>query len=247
MEHTGQIDHPLGRARFVDHQEQPHRQRHLQGGPARPAALMLDLGGHPRTPPKVTARSAPPSPAPSRLPAGQPHVAGASPANAAGHGRRPAPASCPRPRTAFVGIARNQKTHQPIPYIVWLPRTRSPQRPVFVIDPMLASRGSIQGADRPARQAQGRATSRRFCVLHHPRRHRPPARDRLPVQVVTASVDERLKQLGLHRARPRRRRRPPLQPSLTPGAEQGAPGSALVVRAGRQEPAQLQRRPAVHQ
>ena len=61
----------------------------------------------------------------------------------------------PDAQVGFVGMARNEETHQPVPYLEALPDDLSDQT-VFVIDPMLATGGSMLHtlrliADRGAR------------------------------------------------------------------------------------------------
>ncbi len=48
----------------------------------------------------------------------------------------------PEARVGFVGVARNEDTHQPAPYLESLPDDLSTQ-PVLVLDPMLATGGSM--------------------------------------------------------------------------------------------------------
>ncbi len=48
----------------------------------------------------------------------------------------------PESRVGFVGLARNEDTHQPVPYLASLPDDLSAQ-PVLVLDPMLATGGSM--------------------------------------------------------------------------------------------------------
>ncbi|MEZ0340180.1 uracil phosphoribosyltransferase [Mycobacterium sp. pV006] len=48
----------------------------------------------------------------------------------------------PEARVGFVGVARDEKTHQPTPYLESLPDDLSRQ-PVIVLDPMLATGGSM--------------------------------------------------------------------------------------------------------
>ncbi|BDN81155.1 MULTISPECIES: uracil phosphoribosyltransferase [Mycobacterium] len=51
-------------------------------------------------------------------------------------------AALPEARVGFVGIARNEQTHQPVPYLESLPDDLS-GLPVMVLDPMLATGGSM--------------------------------------------------------------------------------------------------------
>ncbi|MGB8406331.1 MAG: uracil phosphoribosyltransferase [Mycobacterium sp.] len=48
----------------------------------------------------------------------------------------------PEAQVGFVGVARNEQTHQPTPYLESLPADLS-TRPVMVLDPMLATGGSM--------------------------------------------------------------------------------------------------------
>jgi uracil phosphoribosyltransferase len=48
----------------------------------------------------------------------------------------------PEAKVGFVGVARNEETHQPTPYLESLPEDLSTQ-PVMVLDPMLATGGSM--------------------------------------------------------------------------------------------------------
>ena len=48
----------------------------------------------------------------------------------------------PEARVGFVGVARDEDTHQPVPYLESLPPDLRTQ-PVMVLDPMLATGGSM--------------------------------------------------------------------------------------------------------
>ena len=48
----------------------------------------------------------------------------------------------PEARVGFVGVARDESTHQPVPYLESLPENLRSQ-PVLVLDPMLATGGSM--------------------------------------------------------------------------------------------------------
>ena len=51
-------------------------------------------------------------------------------------------AAIPESRVGFVGVARNEETHQPVPYLESLPDDLT-SLPVMVLDPMLATGGSM--------------------------------------------------------------------------------------------------------
>src|SRR5690242_19588324 len=48
----------------------------------------------------------------------------------------------PESQMGFVGLARDEKTHEPTPYMASLPESLA-GRPVIVLDPMLATGGSL--------------------------------------------------------------------------------------------------------
>jgi uracil phosphoribosyltransferase len=51
-------------------------------------------------------------------------------------------AALPEAEVGFIGVARDEETHQPVPYMVSLPESLK-GRPVIVLDPMLATGGSM--------------------------------------------------------------------------------------------------------
>lgn len=96
----------------------------------------------------------------------------------------------PEAQTGFVGLARDERTHQPRAYLESLPGELT-GRPVLVLDPMLATGGSLLTClEMLAGRGADQVTV--VCVLAAPEGlHRLHAR--FPqVRVVTASVDERL-------------------------------------------------------
>ncbi len=96
----------------------------------------------------------------------------------------------PDAQVGFVGMARNEETHQPVPYLEALPDDLSDQT-VFVIDPMLATGGSMLHtlrliADRGARDITA------ICMVSAPQGVQALAESGLPVRLVTAVVDDGL-------------------------------------------------------
>lgn len=53
----------------------------------------------------------------------------------------PALSMIPDAQVGFIGLARDEETHEPVPYLEALPQDLSNQ-PVFLVDPMLATGGS---------------------------------------------------------------------------------------------------------
>ena len=96
----------------------------------------------------------------------------------------------PETDTAFIGVSRNEETLQPEPYMNSVPPDLA-GRPVLVLDPMLATGGSMAHAcallrDRGAGEMTG------VCVLAAPEGLDYIERSGLVARVVTAAVDERL-------------------------------------------------------
>ncbi len=101
-----------------------------------------------------------------------------------------AQALMPEAQMGFVGLARDEHTHQPVPYMESLPESLA-GRPVFVLDPMLATGGSMAHTIRLLTE-RGAADVTAICVLAAPEGVAHLAGSGLPVRVVTASIDERL-------------------------------------------------------
>ena len=100
----------------------------------------------------------------------------------------------PETATAFIGVARNEETFQPEPYMNSVPA--GPQgRDVLVLDPMLATGGSMEHACRIlAGRNAGRLTC--VCILSAPEGLARLEATDLIAEVVTASIDERLNDLA---------------------------------------------------
>ncbi|MFF0491166.1 uracil phosphoribosyltransferase [Nocardia sp. NPDC003482] len=101
-----------------------------------------------------------------------------------------ASALIPESRVGFVGIARDESSHRPVPYMESLPEDLSGQ-PVFVLDPMLATGGSMRHTlELLAARAATDITA--VCVVAAPEGIAALTDSGLPVRLVTAAVDERL-------------------------------------------------------
>jgi uracil phosphoribosyltransferase len=101
-----------------------------------------------------------------------------------------AQALMPEAQIGFVGLARDEQTHRPIPYMESLPESLA-ERPVFVLDPMLATGGSMVHTIRLL-TGRGASDVTAICALAAPEGLEHLRASGLPVRVVTASVDERL-------------------------------------------------------
>jgi len=100
----------------------------------------------------------------------------------------------PESQMGFIGLARDEETLLPTPYMESLPEDLS-GRPVFVLDPMLATGGSMVHTIEILR-AKGATDITAICCLAAPEGLFTLAAANFGVHVVTASVDERLNDSG---------------------------------------------------
>ena len=102
----------------------------------------------------------------------------------------PALALLPESSMGFVGLARDEHTYEPRAYMESLPRDLT-GRPVLVLDPMLATGGSLEHCCRLLAD-RGCTDITVACVLAAPAGIDRLERSGLPLRLVTASIDERL-------------------------------------------------------
>ena len=101
-----------------------------------------------------------------------------------------AQALMPEAQMGFVGMARDERAHEPVPYMESLPVDLT-GRPVFVLDPMLATGGSmVTTVERLTQRGATDVTC--ICVLAAPEGIAALEASGLPVRLVLASIDERL-------------------------------------------------------
>lgn len=96
----------------------------------------------------------------------------------------------PESQMGFVGLARNEVTFQPEAYMASLPESLV-GRQVFVLDPMLATGGSLVHCCGLL-TGRGATDITVLCALAAPEGLRRLEESGLPLRVFTASVDERL-------------------------------------------------------
>jgi uracil phosphoribosyltransferase len=96
----------------------------------------------------------------------------------------------PESQMGFVGLARNEVTFQPEAYMASLPASLV-GRAVFVLDPMLATGGSLVHCCTLLTD-RGATDITVLCALAAPEGLRRLEESGLPLRVFTASVDERL-------------------------------------------------------
>ncbi|RVW04525.1 uracil phosphoribosyltransferase [Rhodococcus spongiicola] len=102
----------------------------------------------------------------------------------------PASALIPQSQVGFVGMARDEHTHQPVPYMESLPADLS-ATPVYVLDPMLATGGSmVHTIDLLVARDATDITA--VCVVASPEGVSALERSGHPVRLITATVDEGL-------------------------------------------------------
>ncbi|MEV0252074.1 uracil phosphoribosyltransferase [Nocardia sp. NPDC050712] len=93
----------------------------------------------------------------------------------------------PDVRVGFVGIARDEDTHQPVPYMQSLPEDLA-GLPVYVLDPMLATGGSMRHT-LELLAARGATDITAICVVAAPEGIATLEDSGLPVRLVTAVID----------------------------------------------------------
>jgi uracil phosphoribosyltransferase len=96
----------------------------------------------------------------------------------------------PESQMGFVGLARNEVTFQPEAYMASLPESLV-GREVFVLDPMLATGGSLVHCCGLLTE-RGATSITVLCALAAPDGLKRLEESGLPLRVFTASVDERL-------------------------------------------------------
>ena len=96
----------------------------------------------------------------------------------------------PESQMGFVGLARNEVTFQPEAYMASLPESLV-GRAVFVLDPMLATGGSLVHCCTLLTD-RGATDITVLCALAAPEGLERLEGSGLPLRVFTASVDERL-------------------------------------------------------
>ncbi len=96
----------------------------------------------------------------------------------------------PDSRMGFVGLARDEQTYEPRAYLESLPRDLT-GLPVLVLDPMLATGGSLEHCCRLLAE-RGCTDITVCCVLAAPEGIARLERSGLPLRLVTASIDEGL-------------------------------------------------------
>ncbi|BBZ34966.1 uracil phosphoribosyltransferase [Mycolicibacterium confluentis] len=100
----------------------------------------------------------------------------------------------PEARVGFVGVARDEETHQPTPYLESLPEDLSAQ-PVMVLDPMLATGGSMVHT-LALLQARGAVDITVVCVVAAPQGVSAIGEAAPNARLFTATIDEGLNEIA---------------------------------------------------
>jgi uracil phosphoribosyltransferase len=96
----------------------------------------------------------------------------------------------PEAEMSFVGLARDEETFEPKSYMAKLP-ARLDGRPVIILDPMLATGGSLEFTCRlAAERGAGRMTV--VCVLAAPEGLKRMEATGFDLHIVTAAIDDHL-------------------------------------------------------
>ena len=118
----------------------------------------------------------------------------------------------PEARVGFVGVARDEETHQPTPYLESLPDDLS-TTPVFVLDPMLATGGSMAHTIGLL-QARNAVDITAICVVVAPEGIAALEKVAPDIRLFTATIDDRLNDIAYIVPGPRRRGRPAVRAAL---------------------------------
>jgi uracil phosphoribosyltransferase len=100
----------------------------------------------------------------------------------------------PEAKVGFVGVARNEETHEPTPYLESLPEDLSTQ-PVMVLDPMLATGGSMAHTVGLL-HARRAADITVVCVVCAPEGIAALERVAPDIRLYTAAIDDGLNEIA---------------------------------------------------
>ncbi|MDO4928874.1 MAG: uracil phosphoribosyltransferase [Corynebacterium sp.] len=102
----------------------------------------------------------------------------------------PALSMIPDAQVGFIGLARDEETHEPVPYLEALPEDLT-GRTVFCVDPMLATGGSLLHAIRLLAE-RGATDITAVCMVAAAPGVDALRDSGLPVRLVTATIDPEL-------------------------------------------------------
>ena len=103
----------------------------------------------------------------------------------------PAQELLPNADIGFIGMARNETTHQPEPYVNKLPESLA-GRPVIVLDPMLATGGSLIHTCRLLLERGAPEPITVVCALAAPEGIAALDAAGLSIRLITAAIDDHL-------------------------------------------------------
>lgn len=103
----------------------------------------------------------------------------------------PAQELLPNADIGFIGMARNETTHQPEPYVNKLPESLA-GRPVIVLDPMLATGGSLLATVRLLLERGAPEPITVVCALAAPEGLARLDDAGLSIRLITAAIDDHL-------------------------------------------------------
>lgn len=101
----------------------------------------------------------------------------------------------PQAEVGFIGLARNEETFEPHPYLAKLPE-RLEGRAIFVLDPMLATGGSLEYTCRLLRERGAPEPFTVVCVLAAPEGIARMRQSGIDCNIVTAAIDSHLNDMA---------------------------------------------------
>ncbi|WP_297188590.1 uracil phosphoribosyltransferase [uncultured Corynebacterium sp.] len=102
----------------------------------------------------------------------------------------PALSMIPDAQVGFIGLARDEETHEPVPYLEALPHDMS-EETVFLVDPMLATGGSLLHAIKLLVE-RGAKDITAVCMVSAEQGVTALKESGYPVRLVTAAIDPSL-------------------------------------------------------
>ncbi|MDB5055747.1 MAG: uracil phosphoribosyltransferase [Bacilli bacterium] len=100
----------------------------------------------------------------------------------------------PTAKIGHIGLSRDEKTLEPVEYYIKLPADAA-QRPIIVIDPMLATGGSANAAIRLLKE-KNCSSIKLMCLIAAPEGIQAVQAEHPEVDIYTASIDQYLNESG---------------------------------------------------
>jgi uracil phosphoribosyltransferase len=102
----------------------------------------------------------------------------------------------PAAKIGHIGIYRDHDTLEPVDYYCKLPEDL-PERDIIILDPMLATGGSVSAAIKFIKAKGAKGENIKFvCIVSSPEGIKKVEKDHPDIEIYTASIDEKLNDKG---------------------------------------------------